>query len=37
VLSVVGTLATAALDFGRNGSVDRTLSWLVPNLVVEAD
>lgn len=36
-LNVVAGIATATLDFGRNGSIDRTLSWLVPALVVEAD
>lgn len=36
-LDVAAGIATATLDFGRNGSIDRTLVWLVPNLIVEAD
>ncbi|MBX3619817.1 MAG: hypothetical protein KF891_07515 [Rhizobacter sp.] len=36
-LSVAAGIATATLDFGRNGSIDRTLTWLVPSLIVEAD
>lgn len=37
VLNVAASIATATLDFGRNGSIDRTLTWLVPNLIIEAD
>lgn len=36
-LSVAAGIATATLDLGRNGSIDRTLTWLVPNLIVAAD
>jgi hypothetical protein len=37
VLNIAAGVATATLDIGRNGSIDRMLTWLVPALIVEAD
>lgn len=36
-LRIVAGVATALIDFGRNNTVDRTLTWLVPALIVGAD